>query len=498
METQSDNENESGVETETESETENYDNAPSFFHFENESENNNDDNESVSSITTSSTGTETPFLDKLSDTELIELIELIFEITDEYIQNNLLQIANELFHKNLIDNCTDLLFDQWEDADILGKNYTDDDYDEIHDFVEMQIDAYFESTMAVCPPRSYPNANIRRKVDVDIITNKIAYLQGVEQPKQRSPEWYEFRHNLISASNLGKIFSSEAQYNSLIYEKCKPLDTSNSDNGYVNTNSPMHWGQKYEPLTLMLYEKMYNTKVADYGCIRHSKYPFIGASPDGINVDSKSDRYGRMVEVKNVVNRELNGIPKEIYWIQTQIQMETCDLDECDFIETQFKEYEDESAFYRDESREHRGIILYFVERVSIGGVPNYSNAPHYEYMPLFKPITEESIVQWIRGKCLYLKREYTLYSTIYWYLDNYSCVLIERNREWFSAAVPKIDEAWKTILTERETGYEHRSAKKRVPKIEVVASDDQSNTSQYIRNLPLSNNVCLVKLDHN
>ena len=46
-----------------------------------------------------------------------------------------------------------------------------------------------------------------------------------------------------------------------------------------------------------------------------------------------------MLEVKNIYNREIRGIPKEEYWIQMQIQMETCDLDICDFLETRFLEY---------------------------------------------------------------------------------------------------------------------------------------------------------------
>ena len=45
---------------------------------------------------------------------------------------------------------------------------------------------------------------------------------------------------------------------------------------------------------------MYKTKVKDYGCIQHDKYKFLGASPDGINVDINiTTLYGRMVEIKN-------------------------------------------------------------------------------------------------------------------------------------------------------------------------------------------------------
>ena len=78
---------------------------------------------------------------------------------------------------------------------------------------------------------------------------------------------------------------------------------------------------------------MYKTKVYDYGCLPHPKYKFLAASPDGINDDPESPLFGRMLEIKNVVSRKITGIPKKEYWIQMQLQMEVCDLDECDFLE---------------------------------------------------------------------------------------------------------------------------------------------------------------------
>ena len=55
-----------------------------------------------------------------------------------------------------------------------------------------------------------------------------------------------------------------------------------------------------------------------------------------------------MLEIKNIVNREITGIPKKEYWIQMQVQMEVCELNECDFLETKFFEYESEEDFNSD------------------------------------------------------------------------------------------------------------------------------------------------------
>jgi hypothetical protein len=134
----------------------------------------------------------------------------------------------------------------------------------------------------------------------------------------------------------------------------------------VNTNTTLHWGQKYEPLSVKYYEHVYGTKIEDFGCIQHDTYHFIGASPDGINIEPSSLIYGRMLEIKNPVSREIDGVPKKEYWVQMQQQMEVCDLDECDFLETKFIEYANEDEFNKDgefvESADGniKGIIMYF------------------------------------------------------------------------------------------------------------------------------------------
>jgi hypothetical protein len=73
---------------------------------------------------------------------------------------------------------------------------------------------------------------------------------------------------------------------------------------------------------------------------------------------------------------------------------------------------------------------------------------------------------------------------------------LVRRNRLWFEAALPKILNTWDTILKERETGYEHRMAKKRDTTIEKQTIVSNKDNNHIIHNLPSTNNVCLIKLD--
>lgn len=288
---------------------------------------------------------------------------------------------------------------------------------------------------------------------------EIIYKKDKEQPEQRTQEWFEQRHNLLSASSIWKAIDKQNYKNALIYEKCKPINPSKYN--MVNVNSPFHWGQKYEPVAQMYYEHTYDAKIEEFGCIPHTTYHFLGASPDGINVKEDSKRYGRMLEIKNIVNREINGIPKKEYWVQTQLQMECCDLEECDFLECRFKEYENEEAFRHDGSfqytKEHKykGIMVQFY----------HNSKPYYEYSPFH--CSEEEFNNWY-DKIIHKHPDKTWVSNIYWYLDQASCVLIERNRLWFQSVVHEFEELWNTIEKERIEGYDHRKPVKREKKQKI------------------------------
>ena len=319
------------------------------------------------------------------------------------------------------------------------------------------------------------------------ITQQINNLRSIPQPQQRTEEWYLFRHNILTASNLWKIFNTESTYNSFIYEKCKPY-SQGEKYGFI---SSLNWGKIFEPVSISIYEEKYNTKIEDFGCIINKNIPYLGASPDGINVNIDSNLYGRMLEVKNIVNREINGIPKEDYWIQMQLQLECCDLEYCDFLETRFKEYEDEDDFYNKDSNdyEYKGIIISFTK----------DNETENKYLPINFDINRENIKNWktdtINEMLLLgyqLKKEY------YWYLDEFSCVVIKRNRLWIDKAKEQIKEVWDIIQKEKKEGYEHRNTKKKQNKTEL--SDKiflQLQDDKYtIYNMPNDNKLDIVKIE--
>ena len=326
----------------------------------------------------------------------------------------------------------------------------------LEDLAEQAIELFYAY---VAPPRSYDcTFNLPRHAPT--IAQQIEFLKNVPQPDQRTPEWYAFRHRYLTASSIWKAFGTTSSRNQLIYDKCRPHQ-ADKYNG-VSTESPMHWGQRYEPLSVMLYELLNATQVSDFGCIPHPALSFLAASPDGINTLEASAKYGRMLEVKNIFNRDIDGVPKLEYWIQMQMQMEVCALDECDFLETRFKEYDDEAAFKQDAldedcwnrtcSGEHKGVILYFMQ----------GDKPLYKYAPVSAEYQSFAVLAAWEEKTMEEHAHLSWMKTIYWRLDELSCVLVLRNQYWFAAAVPVLNDLWATIEKEKVTGYAHRAPAKR------------------------------------
>jgi putative phage-type endonuclease len=380
--------------------------------------------------------------DEFGDEDMLLTLEEMLAHLDAYICDNPLAFSAPDFH----DVVRDVLHEYFEGLHAFEFSATMDlEADALCRFCEALYFRYAN------PPRECGSTFIRKPPNVSVINAKLAHIRGKPQPDQRTSEWYRFRHNLLTASNAWKAFESQACVNQLIYEKCKPLK-EHEEKEHVNTASPMHWGHKYEPVSRMIYEHMYKTRVADFGCLQHDTHLFLGASPDGINVDPASQRYGRMLEIKNIVNRDITGIPKKEYWIQMQLQMETANLNECDFLETQFSEEDDEDEVKHKDAL-MTGTILYFMK----------DGRPHYEYEPIGTTRAESEA--WF-ADAMERNQAHMWMKTIHWRLEKMSCVLVLRNKLWFQHAIKVLADLWQTIVKERSNpqGCEHRAPKRRSP----------------------------------
>jgi putative phage-type endonuclease len=423
----------------------------------------------------------------LTKKEFKECIETCLELMYDYIKENPQQITEPDFEITLIEEIKELFLISFEDKVFFNSSFKEELQEDLNDIIKESLHLFY---ILFIPKRSFIDTFILQKPNISVLSKQLNYLSNLPQPQQRTQEWYEYRHNFITASNAYKCFETEKTMNQVIFEKCKPIIIDETSSPFTNVDSPLHWGQKYEPVSVMIYEDMFKTTISDFGCIRDEKYKFLAASPDGINTDQTSLRYGRMLEIKNIVNREIDGIPKKEYWIQMQLQMNVCNLDECDFLETRFKEYENEREYLDDgeflvtEENERKGIIMYFA---------NNNGNPEYIYKPLLMGKYDFSIWEQIQMEEM-TKCGKMWIRNIYWRLDELSCVLVLRNKIWFQDNISQIKKVWNIIEKERIEGYDHRKPNKR---FKADSSHDNTESSKCLISInKLSESIMDIDLD--
>jgi len=375
-----------------------------------------------------------------------DLQEFMLALIDDYINNNVKLYAAEKFLTELYVAVFDLASELYS-IEIIPECI-------IRSVLNESMNYYFKTVGISRSCDTFSSSQSEQEKQT--IQSHLKDLGGLSQEIQKTDEWFIKRHKMLTASSIWKALDTQSSQNSLIYKKCQPINFKKF-NG-VNITSPFHHGHKYEPLSTLFYEKLYDTTISEWGCLPHKLYPFLGASPDGINSKYNNPRYGRLLEIKNTVSREINGTPLKKYWIQMQLQMEVTNISYCDFLETQFKEFDTQEDF-------EKGDSFHFTDDGKMKGIfvqLQGTNGPVYKYPPF--QIDEESYNVWYE-KCLDDNPNLSWVKNIYWWLEVYSCVVVQRNEKWFKEVLPEFKAIWDIILKERVTGFEHRAPKKRVKK---------------------------------
>lgn len=286
--------------------------------------------------------------------------------------------------------------------------------------------------------------------------NNIKYnnLINKNQVQQYCATWYTARKDMITASQcaslLGKCkYQSES---SVIIDKL--ISESNSGNTFTDH------GKKYEAVAKLIYETINNSEVTEIGLITHDKYPFLGASPDGITSNKTLDNkpninVSRLLEIKCPLKRKLIDVPN-YYWIQVQIQLACCDVDECDFWQCNIKEFKNVSDWnnYVDEDKEESDNLTHDegikVEKVYNKMIKGYivafktsNNKMIYKYPTKLY----ENIEEWNNWANDIIKSSlYTQSTIIYWIATKCVNNLIKRDDEWFTDNILKLETKWLLI----------------------------------------------------
>jgi putative phage-type endonuclease len=311
---------------------------------------------------------------------------------------------------------------------------------------------------------------IEKQYQIKII--QILYLRNLPQPEQKSPAWFKMREEMISASDGATAVGADPykkQYN-IILKKCN-LAEKYEDN--INT----YHGKKFENIARMKYEEDNNVRIIEYGLLKHSSISHLGASPDGIcgyqTLDNKFCKLvGRLLEIKcprtRVIKTEGEICPK-YYYVQVQLQLECCNLEECDFMQCKITDYPNRQAYLDDQDPDNpflsktthleKGCLIQLMpikEKCSCNtNMPNEYGCAKWLYPPKIH-LTNAEYDKWIAeqisnlGSLTKYNNEYHGYifdRVIYWKFDQVSCVLIKRDKDWFAEQTPIIKKIWDYIL---------------------------------------------------
>ena len=299
--------------------------------------------------------------------------------------------------------------------------------------------------------KEYPNGNMIHNELINLnekreIVNKLKNIPLVEQ---KSKEWYEFRRNRITASNVASVFNKGFK------NRHDCLKNYVEDNMTFTKYKATQFGIKYEDVACDFYKKIKNVNVHEFGCLPHPQHDYLAASPDGITDD------GVMLEIKCPYSRDIIGIPPIYYWYQMQLQLEVCNLNECDYLECKIEEYANEEEYNNDK------------DTIQINNLNSiYINNPNWRDIALEKKTCFKGIVidiydnindknnyiyynnsdlsykDWINKELEKIQNKENKFITIsYWKLKNYYITRIYRDKQWFDNNLNLMKQFWDDVL---------------------------------------------------
>lgn len=275
--------------------------------------------------------------------------------------------------------------------------------------------------------RYYPdvdaNALRERVAQIKTYRKTLKKLLDIPLVKQKSPEWYDMRKGLITASDFAQAlgagkFGTQKQ---LIEKKCMTTDAPFQSNPFFE------WGNLFEQVASDIYSHMHGVRMYEFGLLRHPHHAFFGASPDGIS------NLGIMLEIKCPLKRKITGEIPTQYYYQIQGQLDVCGLQECDYFECElqrWESYEDYKAQYVP--GKYTGVIR----------VVSHEEGKQTEYSPV-------QLQQVSKVEVGFAEKVY------YWMLVRHSEKRVVKDPVFLTEKMQKLSEVWNKILYYREHAHE-------------------------------------------
>lgn len=321
-------------------------------------------------------------------------------------------------------------------------------------------------------------------------------------PEQRTPEWFKARNTRITASEAAScLFKSKKvcepyvnEFNLTNFkykdtERLNPYETREEyiikkcasffgENVFKDSVFTL-WGKKYEEIANRLYCKLNNTTVIEFGLMPHSRLKWLAASPDGITPD------GIMLEIKCPKARKIDdNCPPLYYWIQTQIQMETVDLDFCDFFECELEELSCEEDFINKQvqGKQDKGILLQINDDDQAQNGEKKAD-PKFLYPPIELNTTDD----YINWKNEIMNKFPDMYTPTYYFVTKYNNIRIKRSKEWFENVKDDIKQTWQLITNLQNNKEDFENYKQSIYELKNKEFIDKYNKTE-----------CLINHDHN
>jgi len=334
----------------------------------------------------------------------------------------------ELFKAWLSEPDDNVQIEQWLDAaDKLAYSFefTDNEQEYVDRIIEIYKEQYITQ---IAQNKLQVSPLLPSKEFLDELVNR-------KQIEQRTPEWYKQMNTILSASELGSLFGSARARAQLVVSKTVPRPARNQPLAtHSDSMTAFDWGIRFEPVVKQIYQHKYGTTLKELGRLIHPTYTKCSASPDGLIYDCpKSERTGRLVEIKCPVTREIDGnIPKD-YYAQIQMQLHVTRLKTCDYVEAVF------SSKY-NKTPERIGPNLYN-GYIAVIRYPEISDATqNQEFYYIYSPVNVDA--DWTPE----IKENEEIVEITPWRLNHWHEQIVTRSEEWWTSIKPMIDLFWEDV----------------------------------------------------
>lgn len=145
--------------------------------------------------------------------------------------------------------------------------------------------------------------------------------------EQRSEAWFKARVGVVTGSRVGSILGVNPYQTRADVMRDMVREYFGAEKEFTGNVATRH-GEAMESVAISFYEAHAGVKVDQVGMVKHDKYDWIGASPDGlIGLDG-----GLEIKCPYWAKEPYSVYDKPSYFAQCQLVMEVCDIEWMDFV----------------------------------------------------------------------------------------------------------------------------------------------------------------------